>query len=224
MQDWIRSLSPRSEFVVVIGLAFGWALLSSLQSVLSGAPAQTDAAYTYSAADLWSVLIVELTVIAMLGYFLRLRGWTLAHFGPPAQSRDLLPALGLVVAPIVAYRLLAVLAMSGGATLKSAQLSPDVGMASILLASAVNGFYEEIFVCGYVLVALRERWGLWPAIHVSTAIRVAYHLYQGSAGVLGIVPLGLIFAGWYARTGRLWPLVLAHALLDALAFWSLSQK
>ncbi|UHQ21833.1 CPBP family intramembrane metalloprotease [Lysobacter sp. 5GHs7-4] len=222
MQDWIRSLSPRSEFVVVIGLAFGWALLSSLQSVLSGASAQADAAYTFSAADLWSVLIVELTVIAMLGYFLRLRGWTLAHFGPPAQARDLLPALALVAVSIVSFQLLAALALSSGAGLKPAQMTPGVNWILILAASAVNGLYEELFVCGYVLVALRERWGLWPAIHVSTAIRVAYHLYQGSAGVLGIVPMGLIFAGWYARSGRLWPLVLAHALLDAIAFAALS--
>ncbi|KRA21120.1 MULTISPECIES: type II CAAX endopeptidase family protein [unclassified Lysobacter] len=222
MQDWIRSLSPRSEFVVVIGLAFGWALLSSLQSVLSGAPAQTDAAYTFSAADLWSVLIVELTVIAMLGYFLRLRGWTMAHFGPPAQAGDAVPALVLVAASILSYQLLATLALSSGTALKPAQTTPDVGWTAILATSAVNGFYEEIFVCGYVLVALRERWGLWPAIHVSTAIRVAYHLYQGSAGVLGIVPLGLLFAGWYARTGRLWPVILAHVLLDVIALAALA--
>ena len=217
MQDWIRSLSPRSEFVAVIGLAFGWALLSSLESVLSGAPAQTDTAYTFSAPALWSMLITELTVIALLGYFLRLRGWTMSHFGPPAQPLDLLRGLALAMALIAVFYLLQGLALSNGAALKPVQVSSGVGWGTILAVSAVNGFYEEIFVCGYVLVVLRERWGLWPAIHVSTAIRVGYHLYQGSAGVLGIVPMGLICAGWYARTGRIWPVVLAHVLLDVIA-------
>ena len=48
-------------------------------------------------------------------------------------------------------------------------------------------------------------------------IRIAYHLYQGSAGVVSIVPMGLAYAWLYARTGRLWPLVLAHVLLGAWA-------
>ena len=222
MQEWIRSLSPRSEFVVVIGLAFGWALLSSLESVLSGAPAQTDTAFSFSAPALWSMLIIELTVIALLGYFLSARGWAISHFGPPAQARDLLAGLALGAAIIVVYQLLAALALSSGAELKPGQVSPGVGWTTILAVSTVNGFYEEVFVCGYVLVALRERWGLWPAIHISTALRVGYHLYQGSGGVLGAVPTGLIFAGWYARTGRLWPLILAHALLYVLALAALA--
>lgn len=221
MLQWIRSLSPRSEFVAVIGLAFGWALLSSLQSVLSGASAQTDAAFTFSAAELWSVLIIELTVLAMLGLFLRARGWALSHFGPPPRAHDVLSGLALMAASMAAYQMLAMLALSGGAELKPA-MSPGVGWTAILATSAVNGFYEEIFVCGYVIVVLRERWGLWPAIHASTALRVAYHLYQGSTGVLGIVPMGLIFAGWYARTGRLWPLVLAHFAIDVIGLAALA--
>jgi len=37
--------------------------------------------------------------------------------------------------------------------------------------------------------------------------------------VIGIVPLGFIFTYWYARTGRLWPVVLAHALFDVAGLW-----
>ena len=33
-------------------------------------------------------------------------------------------------------------------------------------------------------------------------------------GVLGIVPMALLFAYWYAHTRRLWPLIVAHAILD----------
>jgi len=54
---------------------------------------------------------------------------------------------------------------------------------------------------------------------MSLAIRLTCHLYQGAAGVIGIVPLGFIFTYWYARTGRLWPVVLAHALFDVAGLW-----
>ena len=30
-------------------------------------------------------------------------------------------------------------------------------------------------------------------------------------------PLALLFAWWYARTARLWPLIVAHAMLDLAA-------
>ena len=44
-----------------------------------------------------------------------------------------------------------------------------------------------------------------------------YHFYQGALGVLSITPMGPLFAYWFARTGRLWPLVVAHALQDFTA-------
>ncbi len=33
-------------------------------------------------------------------------------------------------------------------------------------------------------------------------------------GVLAVVPLGLLFGSWLVRTRRLWPLIVAHAILD----------
>jgi uncharacterized protein len=65
-----------------------------------------------------------------------------------------------------------------------------------------------------VIAALDPRRSAWTGINVSVAIRLLYHLYQGPLGVLYIVPLGLVFAWWYARSARLWPLVIAHALYD----------
>jgi membrane protease YdiL (CAAX protease family) len=43
---------------------------------------------------------------------------------------------------------------------------------------------------------------------------VGYHLYQGVLGALTIAPVGLLFAYWYVRSGRLWPLIVAHGLID----------
>jgi membrane protease YdiL (CAAX protease family) len=54
-------------------------------------------------------------------------------------------------------------------------------------------------------------------VNVSVALRLVCHLYQGTLGVLSVIPVGLIFAYWYVRTGRLWPLIVAHALLDFIS-------
>jgi membrane protease YdiL (CAAX protease family) len=52
------------------------------------------------------------------------------------------------------------------------------------------------------------------AVNASTALRVAYHLYQGPAGAISMIPFGLLFGWCFARTGRLWPLVVAHGFFD----------
>jgi len=48
-------------------------------------------------------------------------------------------------------------------------------------------------------------------------LRLSYHLYQGAQGVVSIVPLGLVFTLWFARTGQLWPVIVAHAIFDFAA-------
>ena len=89
----------------------------------------------------------------------------------------------------------------------------------LVLAAAGNGAAEEILVVGYLLVRLRQL-GVPPALAlVGTALlRGSYHLYQGVGGGLGNLAMGVVFALWWMRTRRLWPLVLAHTLLDVFAF------
>ena len=55
---------------------------------------------------------------------------------------------------------------------------------------------------------------LATAVNISAAIRLSYHLYQGVAGVLAVVPTGLLFGIWFVRTRQLWPLIVAHAVID----------
>ena len=89
----------------------------------------------------------------------------------------------------------------------------------LLLSAAENALVEEIIAVGYLLARLRDlRWGPWAAIAASAALRGTYHLYQGFGQALGNALMGAVFAWWFQRTGRLWPLLVAHALLDVVAF------
>lgn len=89
----------------------------------------------------------------------------------------------------------------------------------LLLAAARAAFVEEFIVLGYWFERMR-RFGMQPWLIIVTAslIRGSYHLYQGFGGFIGNVVMGLVFGWIYQRTGRLWPFVIAHFLIDALVF------
>ncbi len=89
----------------------------------------------------------------------------------------------------------------------------------LVLAAAQNGLLEEVLVIGYLLRRLDQLgWSPARAIAFSAVLRGSYHLYQGFGGFLGNAAMGVIFALCYRRWGRVMPLVIAHALIDAGAF------
>jgi uncharacterized protein len=76
-----------------------------------------------------------------------------------------------------------------------------------------------VIVVAYLSTRLRGLgWPAWAIVGASAVLRGAYHLYQGFGPFLGNVVIGVVFAEWFRRRGRVMPLVLAHALLDVVAF------
>ncbi len=89
----------------------------------------------------------------------------------------------------------------------------------LLLWSAANAFAEEIVVVFWLLTRLRSLgWSVPVMIIASSVLRGSYHLYQGVSAGFGNIIMGVIFAYFYHRTGKVWPLVIAHFLIDAVAF------
>ncbi|MET3809676.1 CPBP family intramembrane glutamic endopeptidase [Arthrobacter sp. UYEF3] len=90
----------------------------------------------------------------------------------------------------------------------------------VLILSAIrHGIVEEVIVVGYLLDRLGKfGWGMPLAIFASSMLRGSYHLYQGFGPFIGNAIMGVIFALVYTRTRRVMPLVIAHALLDIVAF------
>jgi len=74
--------------------------------------------------------------------------------------------------------------------------------------------FHSVFFAAFAVTVLKEKYNSVTAVDVSLAIRLVYHLYQGAIGVVTIVPFGLIVTWWYARTGKLWPILVAHAAID----------
>ncbi|MFJ8233378.1 CPBP family intramembrane glutamic endopeptidase [Streptomyces sp. NPDC094448] len=90
----------------------------------------------------------------------------------------------------------------------------------VLILSAVqNSVVEEVIVVGYLLRRLGQLgWTPMAALVASSLLRGSYHLYQGIGGFIGNVVMGVVFVLLYRRWGRIGPLVVAHALLDIVAF------
>ncbi|MDQ2813846.1 MAG: CPBP family intramembrane metalloprotease [Actinomycetota bacterium] len=89
----------------------------------------------------------------------------------------------------------------------------------LLLSAFQNAALEEVVVVGYLLSRL-DKLGVRPsrAIAISAVIRGSYHLYQGAGGFLGNAVMGAIFGVLYRRWGRVTPLIIAHFLIDSVAF------
>lgn len=89
----------------------------------------------------------------------------------------------------------------------------------LVLAAAQNAVLEEVVMIGYLLTRFRQLgWPAWLALGVSAVIRGSYHLYQGFGGFVGNLVMGVVFGLVYRRWRRVGPLVVAHTLLDVVAF------
>jgi len=89
----------------------------------------------------------------------------------------------------------------------------------LVLIAFADGWAEEVIVVGYLLTRLEQLGvGARAALVWSSLLRGTYHLYQGFGAGLGNLVMGLVFGYAWQRTGRLWPLVIAHGLIDTVAF------
>jgi membrane protease YdiL (CAAX protease family) len=56
------------------------------------------------------------------------------------------------------------------------------------------------------------------AVAISATLRGSYHLYQGFGGFIGNAIMGVIFGLLFLRWRRVGPMIIAHTLIDAVAF------
>jgi membrane protease YdiL (CAAX protease family) len=86
----------------------------------------------------------------------------------------------------------------------------------VLVLNAIEvALLEEVVVVAYLVTRLRQL-GLTESASVgaSALLRGTYHLYQGWGGFLGNLAMGALFGTVFSRTRRVWPIVVAHLLLD----------
>lgn len=220
LHELIRRLTPGVEFLIVITWAFGQAIFASILSI--GDTEILQSKEYFNDAGLITLLIFETVQMMFLAWFLKVRGWTLEKLGLRITWRGTL--VGLILLGIligndlfVGWLIEVLPADMSMAINRYPKPDPNLNMSLVFLASVVNGVFEEVFVAGYVIAAVAPVRGLWTAINVSTGIRLLYHLYLGPVAFLVVVPMGLLFGYVFARSRALWPLILAHILIDILS-------
>jgi len=219
MKERILKLSDGTEVILVLLIAFGMFLPANLAALVSPELLTHRNSPPISNSHLQGLVLYEVVILMVLATFLRARGWTLARLGVQPTVRDTVYGVGVCVGYYLFYWILMMTLVTVWPTFARLAMSThlvaaDLQWPTVVAASTVNPVFEEVLVCGYVITALKDRVGITTAVNVSAGIRVFYHLYQGAVGVVGIAPLALLFAYGFARTGRLWPLIVAHALTD----------
>lgn len=98
------------------------------------------------------------------------------------------------------------------------EVVPNSNWLSIAWSFA-NAFAEETVVVFWLLTRLKQLGcRAWVGVAASASLRGSYHLYQGVSAGVGNIVMGVVFAWVYQRTGRVWPLVIGHFLIDLVAF------
>lgn len=111
-------------------------------------------------------------------------------------------------------------ALGLNAQIVPAALNPVWWAVPVLILAAIqNAVLEEVIVVGYLITRLRElAWSTPVIIATSALLRGSYHLYQGFGAFVGNAVMGVVFAVFFLRTKRVLPLIIAHSLLDIVAF------
>lgn len=218
--------------VVTFGLSGASAALSLIESALSpgGVGGQTVALNPSRAAQSFLDLLFQLLSVA------RLLGWAAlglyllwrSGIGPRmiglARLRlrsDVLPGLALAAVigiPGLGLYLIAH-ALGVSVTIVPGSLEHWWRLPMLVLNAWANSAAEEVLVVAYLITRLRALgWSENKSLLASALLRGSYHLYQGIGGGLGNLVMGLVFGRYWQRTNRLWPLLLAHALIDTIAY------
>jgi len=210
----ITALSAKSEFAIVILGAFGYFSFLSVYSAFNPSPLPP-----ISQQGLQGLIVFESIVLLLLALFLHLRGWTWGRVGAAPSIKYTLIGMGLAAVIYITIALVWTTVYEVGmhpnyAGAYSSLATHGIHLPTAIAVSVVNPVYEELFLCGYIVTVLKVKYNSVTAVNVSVGIRLVCHLYQGAIGVLTIIPFGLIVTWWYARTGKLWPILVAHAVVD----------
>jgi membrane protease YdiL (CAAX protease family) len=226
----------RSELLLVLAVSLGasavYALLSLIRSSLRGPLNQQSSTVIGSRADnAWLDLAYQLVDVAvgvvpvlLVAHFLLRNRESVADLGLDRDRVGWDLGRGLALAAVVGGTGLGLYLAARGLGLNTTVAVTTLDATwwrdpVLVLAAAQNALLEEVVVLGYVLHRLRQLGWSWERSAVaSSLLRGSYHLYQGIGGFVGNAVMGLLFCWLYRRWGRLAPFVVAHTVIDVVAF------
>lgn len=219
---------------VTVGQSALYSVLSLVRASLRTTPIsqqQTQLNPSRDAEALWDVLYrvlniaFDLALVALVIYLLwepgksalRRIGLDFRRFGgDSARGVALVAVIGIPgIGVYVAGRMLEL-----NVTVVPSPLDSAWWVVPLLVLSALRaGLTEEVIFLGYLFDRLRRvGWSWWSIILSTAGLRAAYHAYQGFGSIVGNFAMGVVFGWCYHRWGRVMPLVIAHTVIDIVAF------
>ena len=215
MRRFIRSLSDRTEFVLVIIICFAYPIFASLYFLVSG-----TRRIELTTDRVLRGIAVEVLTLCVLALFLRARGWRIGRLGLQFSWKAAAAGIPVFVLYLLLYWIAATFVLMAYPAARSVwvfQLVPRAPFYLLVTFIIINSLFEELAVTAYVIESL-SRDGAAVAITASGLLRFAYHLDQGPLASFSILPLGLLFAAMYWRWRNIWPLMVAHTIANVVAF------
>ncbi len=169
-------------------------------------------------------IVLALGPVALVVYLLVRGGEGPAAIGLDGREprRDLARGTALAVVVGAVGMAFYLLAYRAGLSVQIAAVTAERfwwTVPMLILAALQNAALEEVVILGYFLHRMRQAGvGTGWAVTISALIRGAYHLYQGFGGFVGNLAMGVLFGWLYTRWGRTAPFIVAHFVLDAVAF------
>jgi membrane protease YdiL (CAAX protease family) len=232
---WLRPelIAPWWEIVLVLAVMLGPFVYSSTHYVL------TNGSDNYLSLMLTNhkflgLIATESCLLAVMFGYLRWRGWK------PSDFRIHLDWMGTVEAPVVAlgafltnFFVVAVLIFlvlwlaphPGGMVKAFIGQAPKILPHSIVVSwffivagPFINAFLEELVFMGYGFNQFAAKRGPFFAVGVMVLLRMLLHTYQGPVHVIGIGAFSIFFGLAYWLLRRLWPLIMAHAVINIFSF------
>jgi membrane protease YdiL (CAAX protease family) len=203
------------EFTLVLGMTYG---LVVIPAIWRAATQWTLAPMVFSNWRMGSLVMFQLSTGGLALMVLRFNGWRRSELEMDCGLLDVGMSILLFLSAMATHFLavITIRAISPDSSLfQFPSMSGHLSLPILLLVCVINPLFEEGILLGYILKALRPQ-GFSVACGIGLLFRLSTHLYQGPLAVLSILPLGLIFASFYWKTNRLWPVVFAHMLLDLL--------
>lgn len=234
---------PGVEVIIVLAVSLGQSAIYSILSIidrltqpapLSAQTSNLNSSVTpdrpwldlsYQLVNIAFALVPVLLVLYLLSRnnpFGDPRSWRTIGFDLRRPTRDLV--LGVIIAAGIGIPGLGLYLGARALGLNTEVQASGLGahwwaIPVLVISAAQNAVLEETIMIGYLYTRFRQAgWRILVVVGVSALIRGSYHLYQGFGGFAGNLIMGVIFGLIYLRTKRVMPMVVAHTILDIVAF------
>jgi membrane protease YdiL (CAAX protease family) len=215
--------------MVVMLIAFGWPMVNSTLHFLNNRLANAESARPPGSTDRYYMIAVVfyLVVLGLLAWVLRRQRRPWRELGWAVNWKDVPIAIVLTIVSYLGLYFTAILMFYGYyfATHRPLDIAAKnigalgISFSAVMIGFAiVNAFYEELLARAYLMTEVTFVTGSRTvAVFVSAGFQAAYHLYQGLPSALMIFAVFLTYSIFFARWKRIFPIILAHMLMDLVA-------